>query len=263
MTVSAYRNQLPRLWTRTFSISGPDLYNSASGVKRAAQAKLDLVDSVRPFSGALVDSYNRRHDYLRISLTERCNLRCFYCMPEEGVQLSPNEKILTDEEILRLAKLFVQSGVTKIRLTGGEPTVRKGVVGIVGNRVNLAGSLDTLDPFKFEFMTKRSGLEAVLKTLKVALESPHLQKVKLNVVVVKGLNDNEVLDFVEMTKDRPISVCLFDAKEVSLRDEIRKGASDFEILRLIGRAVHGKEEKHLQMEDIDVVSNRPMILIGG
>ncbi|KAJ3922211.1 molybdenum cofactor biosynthesis prote [Lentinula edodes] len=326
-----------------------------------------------------VDSYNRRHDYLRISLTERCNLRCFYCMPEEGVQLSPNEKILTDEEILRLAKLFVQSGVTKIRLTGGEPTVRKGVVGIVAglNELRQYGlrsiamtsnglalhrrlpelvenglthlnlSLDTLDPFKFEFMTKRSGLEAVLKTLKVALESPHLQKVKLNVVVVKGLNDNEVLDFVEMTKDRPISVrfiefmpftgnkwdkfkmvpssdllrvisakhlelermadetnvtarswkvpgyqgefgfissmsdhfcsacnrlritadgqikvCLFDAKEVSLRDEIRKGASDFEILRLIGRAVHGKEEKHLQMEDIDVVSNRPMILIG-
>ncbi|KAJ4478007.1 hypothetical protein C8R41DRAFT_897143 [Lentinula lateritia] len=349
MTVSAYRNQLLRLWTRTFSIS------------------------------ALVDSYNRRHDYLRISLTERCNLRCFYCMPEEGVQLSPNEKVLTDEEILRLAKLFVRSGVTKIRLTGGEPTVRKGVVGIVAglNELRPYGlrsialtsnglalhrrlpelvenglthlnlSLDTLDPFKFEFMTKRSGLEAVLKTLKVALESPHLQKVKLNVVVVKGLNDNEVLDFVEMTKDRPISVrfiefmpftgnkwdkfkmvpssdllqvisekhlglermadetnvtarswkipgyqgefgfissmsdhfcsacnrlritadgqikvCLFDAKEVSLRDEIRKGASDSEILRLIGRAVHGKEEKHLQMEDIDVVSNRPMILIG-
>ncbi|KAH7881029.1 uncharacterized protein C8R40DRAFT_1157542 [Lentinula edodes] len=388
MTVSAYRNQLPRLWTRTFSISGPDLYNSASGVKRAAQVEiifghkkhllifLHVVGQARP---SLVDSYNRRHDYLRISLTERCNLRCFYCMPEEGVQLSLNEKILTDEEILRLAKLFVQSGVTKIRLTGGEPTVRKGVVGIVAglNELRQYGlrsiamtsnglalhrrlpelvenglthlnlSLDTLDPFKFEFMTKRSGLEAVLKTLKVALESPHLQKVKLNVVVVKGLNDNEVLDFVEMTKDRPISVrfiefmpfignkwdkfkmvpssdllrvisakhlglermadetnvtarswkvpgyqgefgfissmsdhfcsacnrlritadgqikvCLFDAKEVSLRDEIRKGASDFEILRLIGRAVHGKEEKHLQMEDIDVVSNRPMILIG-
>ncbi|KAJ3908944.1 molybdenum cofactor biosynthesis prote [Lentinula edodes] len=388
MTVSAYRNQLPRLWTRTFSISGPDLYNSASGVKRAAQVEiifghkkhllifLHVVGQARP---SLVDSYNRRHDYLRISLTERCNLRCFYCMPEEGVQLSPNEKILTDEEILRLAKLFVQSGVTKIRLTGGEPTVRKGVVGIVAglNELRSYGlrsiamtsnglalhrrlpelvenglthlnlSLDTLDPFKFEFMTKRSGLEAVLKTLKVALESPHLQKVKLNVVVVKGLNDNEVLDFVEMTKDRPISVrfiefmpftgnkwdkfkmvpssdllrvisakhlglermadetnvtarswkipgyqgefgfissmsdhfcsacnrlritadgqikvCLFDAKEVSLRDEIRTGASDFEILRLIGRAVHGKEEKHLQMEDIDVVSNRPMILIG-
>ncbi|KAJ3812395.1 molybdenum cofactor biosynthesis prote [Lentinula aff. lateritia] len=378
MTVSAYRNRLPRLWTRTFSISGPDLYNSASGVKRAAQVEIIFGNENYLLIFPLVDSYNRRHDYLRISLTERCNLRCFYCMPEEGVQLSPNEKILTDEEILRLAKLFVQSGVTKIRLTGGEPTVRKGVVGIVAglNELRPYGlksiamtsnglalhrrlpelvenglthlnlSLDTLDPFKFEFMTKRSGLEAVLKTLKVALESPHLQKVKLNVVVVKGLNDNEVLDFVEMTKDRPISVrfiefmpftgnkwdkfkmvpssdllrvisekhlglkrmadetnvtarswkipgyrgefgfissmsdhfcsacnrlritadgqikvCLFDAKEVSLRDEMRKGASDIEILRLIGRAVHGKEEKHLQMEDIDVVSNRPMILI--
>ncbi|KAJ4002272.1 molybdenum cofactor biosynthesis prote [Lentinula boryana] len=383
MTISAYRYRLPglALCARAFSISGPNLYVSASELKRAAQVKLDFVDSVKPFSGALVDSYNRRHDYLRISLTERCNLRCFYCMPEEGVQLSPTEKLLTDEEILRLAKLFVQSGVTKIRLTGGEPTkhaflqhgcaagglndlrpyglqsiamtsnglaLHRRLPEFVDNGLtHLNLSLDTLDPFKFEFMTKRPGLDAVLRTLKIALESPRLQKIKLNVVIVKGLNDSEVLDFVEITKDKPISVrfiefmpftgnkwdkfkmvpssdlfklisekhagverlsdeandtarswkipgyqgqfgfissmsdhfcstcnrlritsdgqikvCLFDAKEVSLRDLMRKGASDSEILRTIGQAVGGKEEKHLHMEDIDVVSNRPMILIG-
>ncbi|KAJ3750826.1 hypothetical protein DFH05DRAFT_1532172 [Lentinula detonsa] len=349
MTISAYRSRFPglALCARAFSVSGPNLYVSAT----------------------LVDSYNRRHDYLRISLTERCNLRCFYCMPEEGIQLSPTEKLLTDEEILRLAKLFVQSGVTKIRLTGGEPTVRKGIAGIISGLNDLRPyglqsiamtsnglalhrrlpefidnglthlnlSLDTLDPFKFEFMTKRPGLDAVLRTLNIALESPRLQKIKLNVVIVKGLNDSEVLDFVEITKDKPISVrfiefmpftgnkwdkfkmvpssdllklisekhagvvrlsdeandtarswkipgyqgefgfissmsdhfcstcnrlritsdgqikvCLFDAKEVSLRDLMRKGASDSEILRTIGQAVGVKEEKHLHMEDIDV-----------
>ncbi|KAJ7492352.1 hypothetical protein FB451DRAFT_1336295 [Mycena latifolia] len=320
-----------------------------------------------PFSSALVDNFHRRHDYLRISLTERCNLRCFYCMPSEGVELSPSENILTNEEILRLAALFVKSGVTKIRLTGGEPTVRKGISEIIVglNRLRSCGlksiamtsnglslhrrlpdlisaglshlnlSLDTLDEFR---------LHAVLRTLEVALAS--LPYVKLNVVVVKGLNDSEVLDFVEMTKEKPIyvrfiefmpftgnkwdvkkmvpssellhiiserhpslvrapdelndtartwkipgyagnfgfissmsdhfcatcnrlritadgqiKVCLFDAKEVSLRDQMRRGATDAELLGTIGQAVLGKQEKHVAMQDIDVVTNRPMILI--
>ncbi|KAJ7878616.1 molybdenum cofactor synthesis-step 1 protein isoform 2 [Mycena leptocephala] len=343
-----------------------------------AQEKIAEIDSVSPFSSALVDSFRRRHDYLRISLTERCNLRCFYCMPSEGVELSPSENILTNEEILRLAGLFVKSGVTKIRLTGGEPTVRKGISEIIvglnkfrpyglksiamtsnglslhrrlpefieNGLTHLNLSLDTLDEFRFELMTRRRGLHAVLRTLDVALDS--LPYVKLNVVVVKGLNDSEVLDFVEMTKDRPISVrfiefmpftgnkwdvkkmvpssellqiiseryldvmrapdelndtartwkipgyvgnfgfissmsdhfcatcnrlritadgqikvCLFDAKEVSLRDQMRRGATDLELLGTIGQAVMGKQEKHVGMEDIDVVTNRPMILIGG
>lgn len=112
------------------------------------QARIAQIDSERPFSDALIDSYSRKHDYLRISLTERCNLRCehryviemkyeakympgFYCMPSEGIELSPQGKILTNEEIIRLASLFVRSGVTKIRLTGGEPTVRKGIGEII------------------------------------------------------------------------------------------------------------------------------------
>jgi uncharacterized radical SAM superfamily Fe-S cluster-containing enzyme len=81
--------------------------------------------------GILGDNFGRHHDYLRISLTERCNLRCQYCMPEEGVELSPEEDMLTTDEILRLTRLFVAAGVTKIRLTGGEPTVRKDVVELV------------------------------------------------------------------------------------------------------------------------------------
>ncbi|KAJ7459178.1 molybdenum cofactor biosynthesis prote [Mycena galericulata] len=342
-----------------------------------AQEKIAEIDNNLPFPSPLVDSFRRRHDYLRISLTERCNLRCFYCMPSEGVELSPNENILTSEEILRLAALFVQSGVKKIRLTGGEPTVRKGISEIIAglnelrpyglqsiamtsnglslhrrlpefvqnglSHLNL--SLDTLDEFRFELMTRRRGLHAVLRSLDVALDL--LPYVKLNVVVVKDLNDAELLDFVEMTKDKPIcvrfiefmpftgnkwdvkkmvpssellrvisdrhpdvvrapdelndtartwkipgytgnfgfissmsdhfcstcnrlrvtadgqiKVCLFDAKEVSLRDEMRRGATNSELLGIIGQAVMGKQEKHVGMQDIDVVTNRPMILIG-
>ncbi|CCM03755.1 uncharacterized protein FIBRA_05901 [Fibroporia radiculosa] len=352
---------------------------TAEHVRTRAKEKLAHVDAQKPFSPSLIDSFNRRHNYLRISLTERCNLRCFYCMPSEGVELSPRDHILTDDEVIRLAKLFVKSGVTKIRLTGGEPTVRKGLVDIVGrlNELREFGlqsigmttngialerrlpalienglthlnlSLDTMDPHKFEIMTRRMGHAAVLRSLDAAL-SLGLESVKLNVVVIKGLNDAEVLDFIQLTQSKDISVrfiefmpftgnkwdkakmlpsseildriqrdhpntikapdelndtarsyiipgfkgsfgfissmsdhfcgscnrlrltadgqikvCLFDAKEISLRDQMRRGTTDDELLETIGHAVRGKQEKHAGMEDIDVVTNRPMILIGG
>ncbi len=86
---------------------------------------------VLPFSAFLTDSFGRRHNYLRISLTERCNLRCGYCMPAQGVDLTPTEQLLTADEIVRIAGLFVAEGVDKIRLTGGEPTVRADIVDII------------------------------------------------------------------------------------------------------------------------------------
>ena len=94
-----------------------------------SQAKLSRLDAVAP---ALVDSFARQHTYLRISLTERCNLRCTYCMPEAGVALTPQDRLLTDGEVVEVARTFVDMGVRKIRLTGGEPMVRKGIVDIVG-----------------------------------------------------------------------------------------------------------------------------------
>ncbi|KAL9937418.1 hypothetical protein V8E36_003827 [Tilletia maclaganii] len=192
----------------------------------------------RSKTAALRDTHARDHTYLRISLTERCNLRCLYCMPEEGVPLTPSDKLLSQAEIARLARLFVREGVNKVRLTGGEPTLRADLVGIVESLNDLrplgltqigltsngialhrklpdlvrAGSthlnlsLDTLDPFKFEFMTRRRGLEAVLRSLDRALELG-MGSVKLNVVVVKGLNDGQdVLDFVHFTRDKPVTV---------------------------------------------------------
>ncbi|KAK8469294.1 hypothetical protein PHAVU_005G042000 [Phaseolus vulgaris] len=186
-------------------------------------------------SDMLVDSFGRLHTYLRISLTERCNLRCQYCMPAEGVELTPSPQLLTGTEILRLANLFVSSGVTKIRLTGGEPTVRKDIEDICLELSNLKGlrtlsmttngialtrklpklkdcgltsvniSLDTLVPAKFEFLTRRKGHEKVMNSINAAIDLG-FNPVKVNCVVMRGFNDDEICDFVELTREKPIDI---------------------------------------------------------
>ncbi|KAI0199669.1 molybdenum cofactor biosynthesis protein 1 B [Astrocystis sublimbata] len=200
-----------------------------------------LLHDARPFSDFLTDNFHRQHDYLRISLTERCNLRCVYCMPEEGVPLSPQNELLTTPEIIMLSTLFVSQGVTKIRLTGGEPTVRRDILplmrqigalrpyglrelclttnglalhrkledmveaGLTG--VNL--SLDTLDPWQFQIMTRRKGFDAVMKSIEKVLELNKVGagiKLKINCVVMRGVNDREIIPFVEMTRERDIEV---------------------------------------------------------
>lgn len=195
----------------------------------------------RPFSSFLTDNYARQHNYLRISVTERCNLRCLYCMPEEGIQLSPQEHNLTTPEIIYLSELFVKQGVDKIRLTGGEPTVRKDIVSlmqqigqlrslglkelcITTNGISLhrkldsmveSGltgvnlSLDTLDPFQFTLMTRRNGHDAVMKSINRILEMNKLGagiKLKINCVVMKGLNEREIIPFVELGREKDIEV---------------------------------------------------------
>ncbi|KAH8878876.1 molybdenum cofactor biosynthesis protein 1 B [Thozetella sp. PMI_491] len=204
-------------------------------------SRRDRVKDARPFSDFLTDTFHRQHDYLRISVTERCNLRCLYCMPEEGVPLSPSQDLLTTPEIVLLSSLFVSEGVTKIRLTGGEPTVRRDIVplmqqigalrahglkelclttnglslhrkldamveaGLTG--VNL--SLDTLDPWQFQLMTRRAGFSAVQKSIDRILELNRAGagiKFKINCVVMRGLNHNEILPFVELTRDQDIEV---------------------------------------------------------
>ena len=153
-----------------------------------------------PVSDMLVDSFGRRHTYLRISVTERCNLRCNYCMPPEGVDLTPNIKLLSKDELNRLAKIFVSGGVDKIRITGGEPTVRPDIEDLCRSLSSLPGlktlamttngivlarklpqlraagldslniSLDTLVPAKFEFITRRKGHSKVLEAIDAALD---------------------------------------------------------------------------------------------
>ncbi|MEY4456637.1 MAG: 3,8-cyclase MoaA [Bacteroidota bacterium] len=178
------------------------------------------------------DNFNRVHDYLRISLTDNCNLRCFYCMPEEDYHFTPSSKLMQAEEIETIAAVFVREGVNKIRLTGGEPLVRKDFANILKrlstlgvqltmttnatrlhefvDEIKNAGiqslniSLDTLQKDRFILMTKRDQHEQVMRNIQLMLENGI--GVKVNVVVMKGINDEEINDFVRWTKDTPIHI---------------------------------------------------------
>ncbi|HEY9868377.1 MAG TPA: GTP 3',8-cyclase MoaA [Candidatus Obscuribacterales bacterium] len=183
----------------------------------------------------LIDRFGRKHTYLRISVTDRCNLRCQYCMPQEGIEWKPREEILTFEEIERVARVFVELGITKIRLTGGEPLVRKNLVRLVEALASMPGletlamttngvllkdkahalrqagltalnvSLDSLRRERFELIAKRDDHANVMAGIYSALECG-FDPLKLNVVVMAGVNDDEILDFVEFVRDKPINV---------------------------------------------------------
>ncbi|TPX37611.1 hypothetical protein SmJEL517_g00632 [Synchytrium microbalum] len=349
-----------KIWSHAISTEIQPIQPDPTHIRLAAKAKLQAIDDIRPFSSNLTDTFNRQHSYLRISLTERCNLRCTYCMPAEGVPLTPKPELLTTTEILKLARLFVQEGVTKIRLTGGEPTVRPDLLDIIAglNELRPLGlktiamttngivlkrklpelvkngldslniSLDTLDKFKFELMTRRRGWEAVMEAIDTAIKL-NVPSIKLNAVVMRNVNHKEVIPFVELTKDWPIyirfieympfdgnkwnqdkmvpytdlladirnkypnvtkisdepndtskafsipgfkgqfgfitsmsdhfcgtcnrlriladgnmKVCLFGNAEVNLRDAMRDGASDQDLLEVIGAAVKRKKKQH-------------------
>ncbi|XP_032356567.1 molybdenum cofactor biosynthesis protein 1 isoform X2 [Etheostoma spectabile] len=350
--------------------------NFATSLKtRSSQERL-REQTILPFSAFLTDNFGRRHSYLRMSLTEKCNLRCQYCMPEDGVKLTPRSQLLSTSEVLTLARLFVQEGVEKIRLTGGEPLIRPDVLDIIAelrkleglktiavttNGMNLARllpklkdagldliniSLDSLVPAKFEFIVRRKGFHKVMEGIDKALEMGY-NPVKVNCVVMRGLNDDELLDFVALTEKKPLEVrfieympfdgnkwnfkkmvsyqemldhirqqwpnlekfqtgqtetakmfkvpgfkgqvgfitsmsdhfcgscnrlritadgslkvCLFGNSEVSLRDVLRSGASNEELLQIIGAAVGRKKKQHAGMFNISQMKNRPMILIG-
>ncbi|WP_188504184.1 GTP 3',8-cyclase MoaA [Parapedobacter pyrenivorans] len=180
----------------------------------------------------IIDNFGRVHNYLRISLTDNCNLRCFYCMPEEEYAFTPHARLMQVREIDQLARLFVDHGVTKIRLTGGEPLVRKDAPEIIqvlsalpvaltmttnGIRINEmlsqitdAGfasiniSLDTLQRDKFIQITQRDYFERVRRNIDLLLD--RRVRTKLNVVVMKGVNDDEILDFVALTRLYPVEV---------------------------------------------------------
>ncbi|KAJ1754834.1 Molybdenum cofactor synthesis protein 1 [Coemansia sp. RSA 1752] len=337
-------------------------------------------ENTQPHVPVLGDLFGRFHNYLRISVTERCNLRCQYCMPEEGIDLTENSQLLSSDEIIRVARIFVQQGVDKIRLTGGEPSIRKDIVDLVHgldalrplglkqiamttngialrrklpllrqagmNGLNI--SLDTRNPRKFELFTRRKGCEHVLRAISEASALGY-DFVKVNVVVMRGQNEDEVPAFVEMTHDERVDVrfieympfdgnkwgrqklvgyremldgitrvygdrverlpleanhtskgfriagykgqfgfitsmtqsfcsdcnrvrvmadgnlkvCLFGNTEVSLRDLMRRGASDAEIVETISQAIKRKKRAHAGMDILSQMPNRPMIKIGG
>ncbi|MBI5022363.1 MAG: GTP 3',8-cyclase MoaA [Ignavibacteriales bacterium] len=183
----------------------------------------------------LTDTYNRKHDYLRISVTDRCNLRCSYCIPPQGIRLKERSEILTFDEVERLTRIFALMGVKKIRLTGGEPLVRKDlprlihrlsaipgiqIIGMTTNGVllksfarelkqagltNLNVSLDSLRPSRFEMISGRQHFDDVIDGIYASLETG-FQPLKLNMVVMGGINDDELLDFIEFVRGKPINV---------------------------------------------------------
>lgn len=183
-------------------------------------------------SEILKDSFGRGHNYLRISITENCNLRCSYCMPADGIALTPKAHLMTADEIETIAKTFVNLGVDKIRLTGGEPLVRKDAkdiilrLGKLGVELTLttngilipdfidtfrnAGiktvnvSLDTLNRQKYQNITRRDHFDLVQQNIDLLLIEGFT--VKLNVVLMKAFNDNEIHDFIALTKNRPVQV---------------------------------------------------------
>ena len=328
----------------------------------------------------LTDRFGRAHTTLRLGLTERCNLRCVYCMPEMGVPLTPTRQMLTTDELARLARVLVGAGVDKIRLTGGEPLARRDAVevaerlGRLGlrslamttNGVRLADrlpalaaagltdltvSLDTLRPDRFQAITRRPGLDRVLGALDQALALGYGtdgRSLKVNVVALRGVNEDEAADFaawaaraplevrfievmpfggngwtraelvpmaetraaietalgplqrcvdasdataqtfrqpgwagrvgfvasmtapfcagcsrLRVTADGALKVCLFGTAEVSLRDALRAGATDAEVVARVQAALDGKHAAHAGMDALAETENRPMITIGG
>lgn len=183
----------------------------------------------------LVDKFGRVHDYLRISVTDRCNLRCVYCMPEEGMAFEDDDKLLTFEEIAEVVRVLAGYGVRKLRLTGGEPLVRKNLEQLVAmlsaipgiedialttnaiyfaakaeslrraglTRINI--SLDSLKAERFALITRGGDIRRVLASIEEA-ERVGLDPIKLNVVLMKGINDDEIDDFLRLTLDRPLHV---------------------------------------------------------
>ena len=183
----------------------------------------------------LLDQHGRTHDYLRISVTDRCNLRCLYCMGEEGIEQVAHRDILSYEEIAAVVRAGAELGISKIRLTGGEPLVRKNLKDLVGSikaipgitdlalttngillseraaelkkagldRVNI--SLDSLNPEVYHRTTRCGELSEVMAGIETAL-ALKLQPVKINTVLMKGINETEVLDFIKLTLDQPLHV---------------------------------------------------------
>jgi GTP 3',8-cyclase len=180
----------------------------------------------------LIDSQNRRVSYVRISLTDRCNYRCHYCMPEEGVELVPKPDVLSFEEVTRIVRALATAGVRRVRLTGGEPTVRKDLVEVVRqlaalelddlamttNGHYLAGlaaplkaaglkrlnvSIDTLDHDKFRHITRRGDLSQVLHGLDAAARAG-FRGTKINAVVMGGVNDGEIAELCRFAWQRQL-----------------------------------------------------------
>lgn len=196
----------------------------------------------------LLDRFGREHDYLRISVTDRCNLRCLYCMPEEGMEFADASHLLSYDDIVEVVRTAAELGITKLRITGGEPLVRPGLDGLIRrlkaipgiedialttngmllgkyaealkdaglNRVNI--SLDTLDPARFKFIARRGELKRVIEGIEAAGRAG-LAPIKLNCVLLKGINEDEIASFLKLAYEQPMHVRFIEYMPIGHADD--------------------------------------------
>lgn len=201
----------------------------------------------------MLDNYGREINYLRLSVTERCNLRCRYCMPEEGICKKSRDAMLTEDEMIRAVEAAASLGITKLRITGGEPLVKRNILSICERaaavegirevcittngtllpqyakalreagvkRINL--SLDTLDPAKYAHITRRGTLEEAMAGFHAALDAG-FEKIKINAVLIGGFNDDETVPLAELTKTYPVDVRFIELMPIQDHDEFGEAA---------------------------------------
>ena len=230
----------------------------------------------------LKDQWGRQMDYLRIAVTDRCNLRCFYCMPEEGINYLPKKELLSYEEIIRLSEIFCQLGVTKIRITGGEPFVRKDLVPFLNDLKQISGlenlhittngvltqpyigeletigisginlSLDSLDKENFFKITRRNEFDTVRQCLDSLIDSKI--PIKINMVVMRGLNDHEIIPMAELALDQDIQIRFIEEMPFNGRTESnQKLISHAGILQIL-EDHFGHLDLHLKNDSSDPAS---------
>lgn len=215
------------------------------------------------------DQYGRQINYMRVSVTDRCNLRCIYCMPEEGIKQVSHQDILTYDEIVQIVNAAAEVGITRIKLTGGEPLVRKNLAGLVEalravpgieevtvttngvllkeqiGKLAKAGisavniSVDSLDPDMYASIARKDALAAVLEGMEAAVSCPGL-KVKINCVPLKGLNEEEWVRLAQIARERPIDVRFIEMMPMGLGRDFQ-GSSQKEVLERL-RETFGPEQ---------------------
>ena len=201
----------------------------------------------------MIDKYGREITYLRVSVTDKCNLRCRYCMPEEGVCKRSHSEMLTEDELIMAVEAAASLGIRKVRITGGEPLVKKNIVSIcrrtaaiagieevclttngimlpqLGKELKVAGvkrinlSLDTLDPNKYSYITRIGKLEAFKAGLDAAFEAG-FEKIKVNAVLIGGFNDNEIEALANLTRQYPLDMRFIELMPILDSDEFGQAA---------------------------------------
>ncbi|QZY54040.1 GTP 3',8-cyclase MoaA [Crassaminicella profunda] len=203
----------------------------------------------------MIDQFGRNINYFRISVTDQCNLRCIYCMPDKGIDFLQEEKLLSFDEIYRIVKIGASLGISKVRITGGEPLTREGLPKLIQkiktlpqieevclttngillekyidelikaglDRVNI--SLDTLQHERYKQMTRGGNIEEVIRGIKLSLDGG-IKRVRLNIVIIKEENDDEIMDFVELAEKNPIDIRFIELMPIGEGKQFKSVSND-------------------------------------